>query len=194
MTELNPFEDPILLQHLRQTRSAVILYIGSSAVERAGVEQELACPCVYVRSLSEALGSGVRRQLDRAQAQADDHSASVTASDRLVVTAVMQLESDTHSIDMQLGQAIRLFPDHLLVTCCDPSLSPSLTDEQFFAFGFRRLGAAPEPSNSSGRPCWYEYRMREYKSAPDWLNARYWANPERFDLSEDPDLYTDEEE
>jgi len=23
--------------------------------------------------------------------------------------------------------------------------------------------------------------VREYKQAPDWLNARFWANPQHFD-------------
>jgi len=44
---------------------------------------------------------------------------------------------------------------------------------------------------SSGENRWYEYRLSHYKQAPDWLNARFWANPERFKLDDDPDVYFD---
>jgi len=27
----------------------------------------------------------------------------------------------------------------------------------------------------------YEFNLHSYKKAPDWLNARHWANPERWD-------------
>lgn len=51
------------------------------------------------------------------------------------------------------------------------------------------------PSDLKGQKIrWFEYRMTTYKPAPDWLNARFWANPERYAISEDPDLYCDEEE
>jgi len=33
-------------------------------------------------------------------------------------------------------------------------------------------------------PIIYEYQLAEYKRVPDWLNAKYWANPERFDVLE----------
>ena len=26
----------------------------------------------------------------------------------------------------------------------------------------------------------FTYDLREYKQVPDWLNAKFWANPERF--------------
>ena len=37
----------------------------------------------------------------------------------------------------------------------------------------------------------YEYRLRDYKQPPDWLNARFWANPARFDLDEESSDYED---
>ena len=54
--------------------------------------------------------------------------------------------------------------------------------ERFFAFGFRRAFVAIEDGT---RHALHEYRLADYKQPPDWLNARYWANPERFGA--DPD-------
>jgi len=54
------------------------------------------------------------------------------------------------------------------------------------------------PQHDLSEPgCWFEYRMSQYKPAPEWLNARYWANPERFEVQEDPDGFcesSDDEE
>jgi len=33
----------------------------------------------------------------------------------------------------------------------------------------------------------YAYSLRGYKSVPDWLNAKYWAHPERWNLSDPTD-------
>ena len=30
----------------------------------------------------------------------------------------------------------------------------------------------------------FEFRLHDYKQRPDWLNARYWAHPERFDMTD----------
>jgi len=61
-------------------------------------------------------------------------------------------------------------------------LTALLGDEQFFAFGFRRIGELAEVSGLQRR--WYAYSLRDYKQSPDWLNARFWAHPERFDLQD----------
>lgn len=106
------------------------------------------------------------------------------------VVGVLQSDADTHSLDRQLGLAIRLFPEQLFVHCADSSMG----DERFFAFGFRRLTRSANQSTTDGDSRWYEYRLRDYKDQPTWLNARFWANPERFDNRDDPDLYGDEEE
>lgn len=45
------------------------------------------------------------------------------------------------------------------------------------AFGFTRLADLPgEPPVS-----YYGFDLYSYKVTPDWLNAKYWANPELFD-------------
>jgi hypothetical protein len=50
-----------------------------------------------------------------------------------------------------------------------------------FALGFRH---ALQSGNDSTAYQLYEYRLKNYKQAPDWLNSRFWANPERFKLIE----------
>jgi len=92
--------------------------------------------------------------------------------------------------DQALGLAIRKFPWCVLAHC---SLQ-GFADSRFFAFGFSALtipigmdsedghAVAAKDQESSGSSRWYEYRLSEYKRAPDWLNARFWANPERFSL------------
>ncbi|MCJ8170117.1 DUF6231 family protein [Atopomonas sediminilitoris] len=39
-----------------------------------------------------------------------------------------------------------------------------------------------ERFNDCAQPAWLaSYNLLHYKPAPDWLNARFWANPEMFD-------------
>lgn len=40
------------------------------------------------------------------------------------------------------------------------------------------------PENfGAGQPEWYEFSLQFYKPVPQWLNAKNWANPERWDKS-----------
>ena len=48
----------------------------------------------------------------------------------------------------------------------------------FIALGFRR---APNTRELSEGWTVYRYDVHDYKLTPSWLNARYWANPERWD-------------
>lgn len=98
------------------------------------------------------------------------------------------LGSEPH-IDEMLGQARRVAPQGLLVEVgadnldhqCDNGATP-LSDERFFAFGFRLVN--PQHNVETNKRL-FAYRLREYKQAPEWLNARFWANPERFNIYED---------
>lgn len=115
-------------------------------------------------------------------------SQAVLAQQSGSTVALIELSSDTLdsaglSLDSALGQSVRLFPDRLVVGL--DSTEPE--DTTFFAFGFRMLRI-----DGAGSTRWFEYCLREYKRPPDWLNARYWANPERFGLDEDPDIYCEE--
>jgi hypothetical protein len=103
--------------------------------------------------------------------------------------ALLPLTRVGQALETELGQAVRLFPEKLLVSI--DSAEPE--DAALFAFGFRRLALEEQGSTR-----WFEYSLRHYKQPPEWLNARFWANPERFGQDEDTDIdaddYGDEEE
>lgn len=49
------------------------------------------------------------------------------------------------------------------------------------AAGFRALGFVFIGADTAGATRLYEYDIDTYKTVPDWLNARYWAHPERWE-------------
>ena len=53
----------------------------------------------------------------------------------------------------------------------------ALTEEMFIALGFT-LSATDTAENARI----HYYDLDTYKTVPDWLNARHWANPERWQL------------
>jgi len=95
----------------------------------------------------------------------------------------LHLSSDAENPETVLGVACRASPGLVVVEHSSSSPATALYgDEQFFAFGFRRIGQSSEVSELQQR--WYVYSLRDYKRSPDWLNARFWAHPERFDLQD----------
>lgn len=94
----------------------------------------------------------------------------------------LHLPAHTDDIESLLGLACRTSPRLLLVEHrADEYSETLLADEQFFAFGFRILGKYTE---SGCQQALYAYSLSDYKQAPEWLNARFWANPERFGAAE----------
>lgn len=128
----------------------------------------------------------------------------VVASLRHGESATLVLDTSVlgQTVEESLGRALRSFPHRVLLHCVTASDDVLLSDNVFFAFGFRKVLHVPPSALPSDSPAemqgqeirWFEYRLSSYKPAPDWLNARFWANPERYALQEDPDLYSDEEE
>lgn len=56
--------------------------------------------------------------------------------------------------------------------------SPDWSVADFLGLGFRRA----EQATSLTSAYWvYRYNIYDYKITPDWLNSRYWANPEQWD-------------
>ena len=96
-------------------------------------------------------------------------------------TAVLMLDDARPDDDTErrLGTACRRFPGRVIVWQRDAEGHAPLPATRFFAHGFRRLLVDDE---GDVRHAVYEYRLADYKRAPDWLNARFWANPERFSL------------
>jgi hypothetical protein len=52
----------------------------------------------------------------------------------------------------------------------------ALDEDMFIALGFAL--AATDPT---AKVRIHEYDLNTYKTVPDWLNARFWANPERWE-------------
>jgi hypothetical protein len=69
---------------------------------------------------------------------------------------------------------VRLFAASRLLLLARPDCS--LDDADFRALGFIREAFDPETGLRI-----QSYDLATYKSTPDWLNARYWAHPERWE-------------
>ena len=61
-----------------------------------------------------------------------------------------------------------------LIVLLESSAGPDFTE--FVALGFERLYQSPESAIQL-----YRHDIATYKSVPEWLNARYWAHPERWE-------------
>ena len=95
----------------------------------------------------------------------------------------LHLPSDSAQPEMLLGAAGRACPRLVLVEhVTSASDATLLGDEHFFALGYKRLADVTDSTDI--QRSWYAYSLSDYKQAPDWLNARFWANPERFDLAD----------
>ena len=67
-----------------------------------------------------------------------------------------------------------------VIACVDTrdAQSADWTIARFIGLGFRRSA----DSRGLDTPiAIYRYDIHDYKTTPDWLNSRYWANPERWD-------------
>jgi len=111
--------------------------------------------------------------------------AAAPLVERQADLALLMMPASSLSIDTTLGLACRLFPQRLLVHIGKNSLQ--LPARRFFALGFRQLKLnVRREVDSDFSETLYEYRLSDYKQPPEWLNARFWANPERFAIdSED---------
>ncbi len=96
---------------------------------------------------------------------------------------LMDLPVNTHSTNLcpQLVQCLAQIQGH-----CRGELVVEYTqrggvstDNQFSALGFTRVLAG---GGGEEGVALYRYSLHSYKIAPDWLNSKHWANPERWDL------------
>jgi hypothetical protein len=74
----------------------------------------------------------------------------------------------------QLIHRVRLYsaPHILLVAQAQCALDEA---------AFRALGFALSMVDPTDQSRIYDYDLANYKTVPDWLNARYWAHPERWE-------------
>ena len=127
--------------------------------------------------------------LTEAEAKAVEYRDAGASEPALPITLILQLDRDNRQAQQLLGRAALGFPSRVLVYCEQTVESASEIDQLFFSLGFRRLPFKVDTDDQEDTLCWFEYRLSQYKSAPDWLNKRFWANPERFDVDEDIDEY-----
>lgn len=72
-----------------------------------------------------------------------------------------------------LGQA-RLFAAPAILIAAQPGCALD-------ANAFRALGFIAEFADQKSGVTVYRYDIATYKPVPDWLNAKYWAHPERWE-------------
>jgi len=114
--------------------------------------------------------------------QVEGYIEACKAVERDISSCVMCLDLPVNTPDPEslLGLACRASPRLLLVEHTGTS-EELLADEQFFAHGFRII---EKIEVSGSQRALYAYSLSDYKQAPDWLNARFWAHPERFALTD----------
>ncbi|MBX2836514.1 MAG: hypothetical protein KTR35_06650 [Gammaproteobacteria bacterium] len=153
--------DAALAAWVLETSPDALVLIGQRVGQQlqAGITTQLsdACPQRY-DSLSDWIATG--------------HSPPANA---LVLVSVAQKDL-TQLQNRQVGALCRAFPQGVLIV--DYAAS-SKSRQQFFANGFIELLACQQPEKNAAA---YLYQLRNYKPAPSWLNSKYWAHPERFDL------------
>ena len=80
---------------------------------------------------------------------------------------------DARKAQHLIGQT-RLYAAPRLLIAAQPSCV--LDEAAFRALGF--MLSTTEPVDGMRL---YDYNLDTYKTVPDWLNARFWANPERWE-------------
>ncbi|MEE9322298.1 MAG: DUF6231 family protein [Granulosicoccus sp.] len=165
MSDSVPLLEPLLKLILHETASkphriAVLGHCHGALLERLKRE----CTCIVFTTVDEC--------------------AAAPFTERQADMALLNMPASCSSIDTTLGLACRLFPGRLLVHAGENDLQ--LPAQRYFALGFRRLSLNDiDKGNAGFSDTLYEYRLSNYKQPPEWLNARFWANPERFSIDSD---------
>lgn len=93
----------------------------------------------------------------------------------LWVTAAT-LQTDPDAAMQRLGRARNIVSSRVVTELID--LGPAPTDIDLLSLGFIRYA---ETATGSVTSRWYLFDLMTYKPVPDWLNARFWANPDNWD-------------
>jgi len=97
----------------------------------------------------------------------------------LALVAGLLEESDKRSAEILLARLRDMNARRMLIVIdLERAAAQGWDQRALFALGFERLQRVTE----NGRPFeLYGFDIRRYKVTPDWLNARFWANPELWD-------------
>lgn len=77
----------------------------------------------------------------------------------------------------QLLAGLRNLSVSRMAVLVDHSLTSDWQETDFFALALQRSARFEQGDR---RLTLYTYDLAEYKQVPDWLNSKYWANPEMF--------------
>lgn len=103
-------------------------------------------------------------------------NSSLTHRYELAVLADPQSLTTTDTICQLVARARDRWARQVLVLLPKQS-NNHITEREFFALGFnhRQLPEALQTDFAA-----YGFSITRYKPTPDWLNSRFWANPERW--------------
>ena len=184
-SEKNSAQEKNLSDYLQSESSTRVFIVGHLPAELLDRSSDI-CRVEHFQNIAAAELKAVEyREKERSPTDA-------------LISLVLQLENTEQHVQQLLGRAVRAFPHRVLVHVQQSADLIHVWDASFFALGFRRLALGRDSNHSHQSLSWFEYRLSHYKSEPDWLNSRFWANPERFDIEASDDYYDqfedDEEE
>jgi hypothetical protein len=120
------------------------------------------------RLLAQGLAA---RTLARDFLSASEGGVLVAANDMAeLALAFIEAELEREAALALIGQLKQQAPALLIAARENQPLAFS----DFLAFGMQRLAEADDGHRL------YLFDLHTYKPAPDWLNAKYWANPHRW--------------
>ena len=93
-----------------------------------------------------------------------------------IVDGAARFPSEPVAVQL-VGRLRDLHADRVLVIAAHRHTG-HLDRHALIGLGFQRWASSQDPA---GRRRWYEFDMAHYKTTPDWLNPRNWANPELWD-------------
>ena len=95
----------------------------------------------------------------------------------LVIVLGALNELDKKQGELLLGSLKNLHAKRLLLS---HTPSPEWSLQDFLAFAMSELNHYPVNADSPEQQL-FEYNIFSYKSVPDWLNNKFWANPNMWD-------------
>ena len=83
---------------------------------------------------------------------------------------------------VELLAGLRNLSASRLAVLVDLTQSAHWQENDFFALALQRHASFAQAGSTDERTlALYTYDLADYKQVPDWLNNKYWANPEMFD-------------
>lgn len=108
-----------------------------------------------------------------------ENAATLSQLPRYRLACVYNFPENLSSTEgMQIIAALRDLKAEIVYLLLDDEDS-RWNDHDLRALGFRHIKNYPEDTPTKTL---YYFDIYDYKLTPDWLNPRFWANPERWDI------------